>query len=353
MSMLRQSVEGIGAYVVDQDLSLIKLNQNESSLDVPADLKEEIFERLRRTGWNRYPIDGSGVLEERIAARTGFPVSGILAGNGSNELIQTLFIAACSKGDRAVTVKPSFSVYKRVAGLLGVELDEIPLGAGFAYDAEAIVERARGARMTILAVPNNPTGTTLPPADLERIARSTEGLLVIDEAYQEFQGWNAQELVSRFKNVVILRTMSKAWRLAGARLGYLLGREETAKALSKAKLPFSVDAFARTIGEVVIGRGDLLDAVVRTVRSERERVLRAMESIPGLSPIPSATNFVLFEVKDRPARNFFQALRDKGVLVRVYDEPDLKNYLRVTVGEPAENDAFLAAAREIAGTRVP
>jgi histidinol-phosphate aminotransferase len=349
MSRFQQSVDGIGAYVVDQDASLIKLNQNESSRDVPAALKEEIFERLRRTSWNRYPIDGSGALEEKIAAYTGHPVSGILAGNGSNELIQTLFVAACSKGDRVVTARPSFSVYKRVAGLLGVVLDEIPLGLRFAYDADEVIRRAKCARMVILAVPNNPTGTTISEKDLERIARATDGLLVIDEAYQEFQGTNAQSLLSRYENVVILRTMSKAWRLAGARLGYLLGREETARALSKAKLPFSVDVFARTVTEAVLERRDLMDEVVRTVRSERERLFREMEGIPALAPVPSAANFILFEVKNRPARSFFQALRDKGVLVRVYDEPDLRNYLRVTIGDPAENDAFLAAVREIAG----
>jgi len=349
VSGLRPEVERLSAYAVDQDASLVKLNQNEASDDVPPDAKEEVFERLRRASWNRYPSGGPGALEDMISAREGHPVGGILAGNGSNELIQTLLVAACDRGDRVVTARPTFSVYGRAAGLLSLPVDEVPLAEGFtAFDTDAVIERARGARMVILASPNNPTGTVLMEEEAGRLAYAVEGLLIIDEAYFEFSGRSLKGLIAEHGNVVVLRTLSKAWRLAGARLGYLMGREDLVRGLAKAKLPFSVGLFARTAAEIILGRRGELEETVRGTLEQRQRVFQALRGIPGISPVPSSANFILFRIEDRSASVFYEQLRARGVLVRVFDDPLLAGYLRVTIGKEAENDAFLEAVRVIA-----
>lgn len=350
MSVLRPEIERLKAYSVDQDASLVKLNQNEAPEDVPPEAKEEVFERLRRAAWNRYPSGGPGELEAMISAREGHPAVGILAGNGSNELIQTLLIAACDRGDRIVTARPTFPVYGRAAGVLSLTVDEVPLAGGFvAFDTDAVIERAKGARMVILASPNNPTGTTVTEEDADRLAGSIDGLLVIDEAYFEFSGKSLKGLIAEHGNVVVLRTFSKAWRLAGARLGYLMGTEGLVHGLAKAKLPFSVGLFARTVAEVILRRRDELDETVKRTLEQRQRVFRALSGIPGIAPVPSSANFILFGIEDRPASVFYQQLRARGVLVRIFDDPLLAGYLRVTIGKAAENDAFLGAVRAIAG----
>jgi histidinol-phosphate aminotransferase len=347
MNILRPHVDKLGAYAVDQDLSLVKLNQNESPEDVPERVKEDVFERLRRAGWNRYPEGGPAALEEKLSVYTGFPIGGILAGNGSNELIQATLAATCEPGDRIVTVRPGFAVYKRVAGILSIGIDEVPLEEGFAYDAEAILERARGARALVLASPNNPTGTSLTPEAAARIVREFAGLVVIDEAYYEFLGRSVQGLVAGRENLVILRTASKALRLAGIRLGYLLGDEAVVAGIAKAKLPFSVGLFARIAAETILDHRAEVDEAVRRIVAERDRVFLELNRIPGISPVPSSANFILFGTGDMTARALFEKLRSRGVLLRPFDDPSLAKHLRATIGTRGENDAFLGALKDV------
>jgi histidinol-phosphate aminotransferase len=349
MNIVRSSVEKLGAYVVAQDLDLVKLNQNEAPDDVPADVKERVIERLRRTGWNRYPQGGPAELEDRISAATGFPMGGILAGNGSNELIQAVLLAACAPGDRVVTVRPGFAVYRRVAGLLSLSVDEVALGGGFRFDVDGLIAKSKGAGAVVIASPNNPTGTAFSTGDAERLVRSFEGLVVIDEAYFEFHGRSVQNLVAEHPNLVVLRTLSKAWRLAGARLGYLLGDAAVVRGIAKAKLPFSVGFFARIAGEVLLESEAAVKAAVLRIVAERGRVFETLRAIPGIDPVPSTANFILFRTGAVTAAEFFERLRKRGVLVRPFDDPALRHHLRVTIGTRRENDIFLEAVLGAAG----
>ncbi len=348
MKIVRSSVEKLGAYVVAQDLDVVKLNQNEAPEDVPAEVKERVIEKLRRAGWNRYPAGGPAELEEKLSGLTGFPVGGILAGNGSNELIQAALAATCEPGDRVLTVRPGFAVYKRVAGLLSLAIDEAPLDEGFRFDADGIIAGSRGARAVVLASPNNPTGTSLSDADAGRIIRSFDGSVIIDEAYFEFHGRSVQGLVASHPNLIVLRTLSKAWRLAGARLGYLLGDEAVVRGIAKAKLPFSVGFFARIAGEALLESRDVLEVAAGRIVAERDRVFDALLGIPGIEPVPSSANFILFGTGRASGVEFFERLRKRGVLVRPFDDPALRRHLRVTIGTPREDDAFIDAARRVA-----
>ena len=353
MSLIKPSVSGLEAYAVAQDLDCVKLNQNESPDDLPPEVKQAIFARLARIPWNRYPPQDAPELRRRLSDLNGHPAEGILVGNASNELIQAIVSAVCAPGDFLVTVRPGFAVYKRVAAVLGIGVAEAPLRKDFAFDVDGIIARARGAKLVILASPNNPTGTALDIADVEKLAGALTGMVAIDEAYFEFHGRTARPLIERFENLVVLRTFSKAMGLAGLRLGYLLGRPAVVRDLEKAKLPFSVGALQQAAALEMLDRPDLIERRVRTVIAERDRLVEELRLIPGVVPIPSRANFVLFELTDQPASEIHERLRGDGVLVRRLGGPELENKLRVTVGTAAENGAFLTCLRRACGEAAP
>lgn len=348
MKGIKEAVLRLTDYAVPQDFSRIKLNQNESPLDIPLEIKEEIFKRLKELNWNRYPLADADSLIDRIADYTGFPSSGIIVGNGSNELIQTLVYAICDSGDSILVVQPGFSVFKRVASVMNIVAVEVPLLADFSFDVNAVIKKGKKVKLTILASPNNPTGTALSVEDISKIARNIDGIVVIDEAYYEFYRETAQRLIKKWDNIVVIRTFSKALRLAGIRLGYLLGREKMVRQLFKARLPFSLGIFQQVVGEVIMENKKIIEASTEKIAKEKERLFHELEKVRNIRPIPSCANFILFESKNTPGRDIYKKLYESGVVVRYFDVPELKNMLRVTVGTHKENDIFLEKIGKIA-----
>lgn len=328
-------------YAVAQDNSCVKLNQNESPSDLPPEVKEEILARLRDHSWNRYPTGNPVKLISSLAEYTGFPSSGIIVGNGSNELIQAVVCATCTSDDLIVTVRPGFPIYKRLAAVLDIPLTEVPLKEDFNFDTDALIKAGKDARLCILASPNNPTGNALSLEQIERIAAQTEGLVVIDEAYFEFHKQTAAPLIAQYQNLIILRTFSKAFRMAGLRLGYLLGQSNLVHDILKTRLPFSVGVLPQIAGQLLLSRRDLLEKETQVIIRERERVFHSLTRIPGIRPYPSRANFILFACLCFPGGEVFTRLRKQGVLVRFFSEQGMENLLRVTIGTPAENDVFL------------
>lgn len=353
MTRVKSSVVNLKSYRVAQDSAVVKLNQNESPIDVPDKVKRETSRRLRELNWNRYPTSPPDSLAGRIADYTSFASAGIVVGNGSNELIQMVIQATCDSGDTILVVEPGFSVYERVASIMNINIRRVPLNGDLSFDPPSIIDAAKAAKLIILASPNNPTGTALNLDAVEEIATAGDCILGVDEAYYEFHRQSAQKLIDRLDNVVVIRTFSKALSLAGIRLGYLLGNERIVEQLEKAKLPFSVGIFQQVAGEVILENVEFIrDNVERIVR-ERDRLLAELKEVDGVIPYPSRTNFILFEVKGVEAGELLQALYAKGVLLRSFDGPRLRNMLRVTVGLPEENDVFLdRLSQEIEGRRV-
>jgi len=347
MSPVKSCVRLLEDYAVSQAPCRAKLNQNEAPDDLPPELKEAVLARLSRIPWNRYPAAAAAALTERLSEYAGFPAEGILVGNGSNELIQTLVTAVCDSGDCLVTVRPGFSVYKRVAATLNIRAVEVPLRDDFSFDVDAIIESGRAARLVILASPNNPTGTVLGLGDIDRLAGCLSGLLAVDEAYYEFHGQTASSLIAGRENLVVLRTFSKAFGLAGLRLGYLLGESGVVRELSKAKLPFSVGILQQAAALEILERRTLVERRVGEIVRERERLFEEMRRLPGIIPFPSRANFILFESRDVPPADIFQRLFGDGVLIRPLSGPLLENKLRVTVGTAGENNAFLSCLSSI------
>jgi len=347
MKQIKSAVMALDDYSVLQEYRLIKLNQNESPYDLPAELKREVMRRLLETGWNRYPELESRELIRRISHYTGFPDSGIVIGNGSNELIQACFMAFCKENDRVVVVKPGFSIYPRIARIMGANLVEVALGEHFKFDAARIIKEAEDAKMVIFSSPNNPTGTVMETDDVARIAGSLEAVVIVDEAYFEFHKKTCQQLIEKFGNLVVIRTFSKAFGLAGIRLGYLLSTAEFARGIRKVRLPFSVGVFQQTVAEVVLEHRNYLHNTVEEIIANREVLFRKLGTLSDIIPTYSRANFILFETKKKKSEELFQALYQKGVLVRIFDDPSLHGMLRVTVGRPAENQFFIKRLNEV------
>ncbi len=339
------------AYRLEAPASPRKLNQNESPFDVPADLKQRILERAAQAPWNRYPAFVPQALTQALAARHDWVPEGVLVGNGSNELIQATLAVIVGEGDPVVAPSPTFALYRLLTAVNGGRYVPVPLGEEFRYDVDALVAAARRerARVIVLNSPNNPTGSALPEGAVERLLRETSALVLCDEAYQDFGGPSALDLLPREPRVVVLRTFSKAMGMAGLRFGYGLAHPALAREIAKAKLPYNVNAVTLAAAEAALEARDRFAAQVAAIRAERERLVALLQTVPGLHLFPTAANFVLVRCESVPARTVFRRLVEEyGILVRDVSGGDrLAECLRISVGTAEDTDALVAALRSI------
>ncbi|MCX7994277.1 MAG: histidinol-phosphate transaminase [candidate division WOR-3 bacterium] len=346
--MIKKAIIELPPYEVPQK-ALIKLNQNESPYDIPEAYKNEILAQLKKIPWNRYPPEVPEELKKALADYTSHPPEGIVIGDGSNELILASMLATCDKGDSITVVRPGFAIYPYLARILQLKVKEVRLRNDFSFDVEGLLRCVRGSKAVYIATPNNPTGTAIELSGIEKILQMKKAMVIIDEAYYEFHGKTAQGFLFKYPNLLILRTFSKAFGLAGVRLGYMLCHPDVAKQISKAKLPFSVGIFQINVANFLLRKKRLVNEIVKKIIGERERVFEQLNSIPKIIPIPSRANFILFGVKDGSAECIFKKLYEKDILVRKFNHPDLNNMLRVTIGKPLENQIFLKELARITG----
>ncbi len=344
---IRPLVRSLKGYPAPQQGEMIaKLNQNENPYDVPAEWKDEILESMRSLEWTRYPAYDPPELREKLAARLGVEPDRILLGNGSNQILFLLGTALLSPGDRVVIAPPTFSLFETAARIAHGSVVLVDQNPDFSVDGTKVLAAAESARLTFLCSPDNPTGHTVPLDFLESVCGGTSGLVAWDEAYGEFWGETAVPLIDRHPNLVILKTFSKALGLAGLRIGYLIGHPSIVAELKKVNIPFNVNLMSNLTALKLLDRPEWIAEQAGRIVSERNRLSEALRSIPGITPFPSAANFILMRTPEGDA--VFNGLRAEGILVRPTEaHPLLKNCLRVTVGKPDENEAFLAALRRV------
>ena len=347
---IKPEVKALRAYSLSPRSASVKINQNENPWDVSNAIKVETLRRLEKRKWSRYPDFVSGSLHEHLAGFASWRNDGVIAGNGSNELIQATLMVTIGTGKRVLISEPTFALYRQVTTVLGGEVRTIPLTDGFQYNPLALLKSVSDEQpdVVILCSPNNPTGCLLADADLRKILQSAPGLVIIDEAYHEFARHSVVPLLREFENLVVLRTFSKAMALAGLRLGYLLASPALVTEIRKAVLPYNLNAFSQTAAEVAIEMYEReLDPVVDRIVSERDRVFRALSVIPGLEPVASEANFMIVR-SSIPPGSVFNQLLDRDILVRdVSSYPMLSEYFRVCVGTNEENDLLITALTEI------
>ena len=284
---IKPRVRGMEPYTLAPHPYRIKLNQNESPFDLPPELKEEVLELARSRPWNRYPDFVPTELVAKLSAYTGVEEEGILVGNGSNELIQAVFLATVSRGSKVVTAVPTFRLYELLGTVLEADLRQVKLREDLSYDVEGIIrELEDDTALLVLASPNSPTGSALEVGEVERILQATPGLVVIDEAYHEFAGRTALPLLRSYDNLIILRTFSKALGLAGLRVGYLLTNPPLAREISKAKLPYNLNFFSMMAALRLLDETELLQRRVEYIVRQREEVFKGLQGLPGITPYP-------------------------------------------------------------------
>lgn len=349
---IKPAVRAQRAYTLAARRAPVKLNQNENPYDVPEGVKRRVLEQALARPWSRYPDFDPQELVAALARFSGWRPDGILAGNGSNELIEALLLVTVGEDTRVVIPEPTFTLYALLTAILGGRAVRVPLGADLEYDGEALLRARResGAPLTIVCSPNNPTGGVLPAGDLRRLCAESDSLVVVDEAYHEFSRQSAVPLLSEHENLVVLRTFSKAMGFAGLRMGYLLASPEIVREVNKARLPYNINFFSQAAALAVLEEAPAFGETVGRLIAMRDQLALDLAALPGVRVFPSRANFILFELAEQDPRKVFEDLYARGVLVRdVTAYPRLERCLRVSVGSEDENAAFLRALRESLG----
>ena len=343
---VKPQVRSIAAYTLAARPAAIKINQNENPFDLPESVKRKVVAAALERPWSRYPAFDPTELLERLASFAGWRADGVLAGNGSNELIQALLLVTVGAGARVVIPEPTFTLYALLTKILGGEVVPVSLGPDLQYDAAELrrVRRETEAPLTIVCSPNNPTGGSLARDEIAAMCDEADGLVVVDEAYHEFSKRSAVPLLRDHSNLIVLRTFSKAMAMAGLRVGYLMASPELVREINKARLPYNLNVLSQTAAIAALDDWPELQKTVDRLIAARETLLEALSRIPGVRAFPSDANFILLELLDSEPKPVFEAIYARGVLVRdVSAYPRLASCLRVSVGSEDENAAFLDA----------
>jgi histidinol-phosphate aminotransferase len=369
---VRPDLAELEPYDPDMRPVRVMLSANENNWGVPEVVQSEALRRLAQVPLNRYPQATSPRLREQLGDMWGVAPRNVVVANGGDELLFNLLLAYGGQGRRLVNCPPTFSAYALYAELTATGVVSVPRDPDtYEVDFDALAQAAAdpAACLVVLTSPNNPTGNLVRAEQVRRLAASTQALVLVDEAYAEFCDPQAScmRLVSEFPNVCVLRTLSKAYALAGARLGYLICSDEVADAMLAVRLPYSVNSMSQAVAETVVQmRGEYAPVVAEVVR-ERERLggllaalgdelaAKAGVSAPRLRVWPSEANFVMVRIPGPAAGTptadqIHELLAADSILVRNFSHTaGLEGCLRISVGKPEEDDELLASLRRHLG----
>jgi histidinol-phosphate aminotransferase len=352
---LRETLQPMSPYGAPQLPAQASLNTNENPYSPSPALQEAVTDAVAKVAaqLNRYPDRDATVLRSKLAhyinelSDTKFSADNIWAANGSNEIIQSIFLAFA--GGPVLGFTPSYSMHPLIAKVTDAQWIDGKRNADFSLNtADAIVQIEKNKpTLTFITTPNNPTGGAVTIAEIQKLAdacKAVGGLLVVDEAYAEFsQEKSAVTLIANNPHVIVIRTMSKAFAFAGARVGYLVSDIAVKDAMMIVRLPYHLSALTQAAAQVAIDHRAELLAGVSYLAESRAVVIQALHEM-GLTTIPSSANFVLFSGFKQEAPQLWAALLEKGVLIR---DVGLSGYLRVTIGNEAENTLFISALKEL------
>lgn len=337
----------IESYKAEPKLEGIAMDKNEIPWGLDERIKESLINRIRTMELNRYPDSSCTELKAAISDYTGMDSGHIAVGNGSDELISVIFQAFLDPVDTIALCSPTFSMYRIYGAICGARIWEYELDGSFELKPEEFAAgiKRENAKLTVLCNPNNPTGGCIETGEIEGILKAAPGIVIVDEAYYEFSGVTAAGLLSKYDNLIILRTLSKALGMAGLRLGYMLACSETVSYIDRVRAPFNVNAFTQAAAIEVLGNTGVMAERAGIIKEEREKLSRRLSEIPGLQCFKSRSNFIL--MRSARAADIYNRLREAGIHIRSYSDPALKDCLRVTVGSPEQNDRFFEVVKEV------
>jgi len=330
---------------------LAKLDLNENLLLPNKLMRRLLSSACKQVDVRFYPSPYGALAAEAISNFLGFDKSCIFVGNGEDDVLDSIARTFIGRESKVVIVEPTFSVYGNLARMYGGQKLLVHLRSDFSLDVDAVIrECGRGALLLFICSPNNPTGNQFDSEDLEKIIRSFDGIVILDEAYGEFSEYSAVGWTRDFDNLIVLKTFSKAFGMAGIRLGYFVSNRSIVTCVKRAAPPFNVNAVAEQLVKFALENWKYLKRYAERVIKERGWLLSGLAGIEGVTPYPSETNFILFKIAHHRllSSTAAEALEKRGVLVKDFgSNPLLKNCIRVTVGPRSMNERFLEVLREV------
>lgn len=350
----RSTLAGITPYDPKYLPAEVMISANENPRPVPAKVQDKIAHAIARVDLNRYPDPLANRLRTMIGQAWGYPKEFALLGNGGDELLFNIALAWGGPGRTMLTCPPTFSVYEANARLTDTNVVRVPRLNDFSLDEAAILQRVAQGDIdyAIITTPNNPTGNATSTAFIEELLQATDALVMVDEAYGEFGGQSIIPYLERYPNLVVLKTFSKAYSLAGVRLGYIMANPEVIEEFIKVRQPYSVDAVSQAIGEAVWGDRALLQPGIDDIIEGRTWLHDALSFLPHIEVFPSEANYLL--VRMPHADVVWQQLYDRSILVRDFSHAaGLEDCLRITVGTMEENERLVGALSDILASMRP
>jgi len=344
----RPELEDLIAYDAKDVRAEVVLASNENPNNLPADVLAKLSSRLGDFKFNRYPDPTANELRKLIAEANGLDVENVLVGNGGDEIIFNLLVSWGGPGRKILDMPPTFSMYGIDAQVTGTEVVKVPRRADFSIDEAAVLARVAEGDIDIVVVanPNNPTGGLANESFLIELLKSTDAIVMVDEAYFEFSRHTMRPHMTRYPNLVLLRTFSKAFSMAGLRVGYLLAQPDVVQEFMKVRQPYSVDSFSQWVAQTVFRERMVFEQGIRDIVRGRELMLTELQAMEGVEVFPSEANFVLFRV-EHAAALWRDLLHNHSVLIRDFSRArGLEDCLRVTVGTDEENRRFLDAMKD-------
>jgi histidinol-phosphate aminotransferase len=340
----RPGLRDVEPYEAPQLEVKARLNTNECPYPLPDGFRDDLAKAVHDLALNRYPDREAVALREALAHLEDHSVEGTWVANGSNEILLQLLQAYGGPGRRVALFEPTYAMHSRLAWVTNSDVLRLQLEQPWAIGSDDVGRALdTDASVTLVCSPNNPTGNTQSGDAIIGLAGG-EHLVVVDEAYVEFGGDSAAQLVRRYPNLVVVRTFSKAFALAGARIGYCLAHPDVVEDLRRVRLPYHLSALTQAAGLVALAHREEAVRILDAVREQRDRILTMLPSM-GVETFPSFANFVLFRPPKR-ATEVWQALLDRSVLVRDFSDL-VPECLRVTAGTPEEVDLFLSGLEEV------
>lgn len=326
---LREEIKNFKSYEVNLQDYDIKLDANEG------------IDWL--SGSNRYPDDNCTILREKLADKLSKNPKELLFGNGSSELIELVMKAYLEYGEKVVSFSPTFSLYESYTIINKGLYEAYPLDENMELDISGFIDfiKNQKPKVVIISNPNNPTGAIISREDIVKIVEACDCMVILDEAYIEFSNGEIVDYTRLYKNLLVLRTFSKAYGLAGIRLGYMIGDAETIEYINRVRSPYNINSFTQTIGIKALENEDIIADNIETIKKERGKVMEKLEEL-GFRTFPSETNFIFF----KGDRNLSEELLKRKILIRSFPG-ESETFYRLTIGKPEENCLAVKAIREV------
>lgn len=344
---IRSAIRALSAYHVADASGLIKLDAMENPYQWPQALVQEWLACLQTAELNRYPDPDATILTQQLRTSMQVPAGmDVLLGNGSDEIIQMLALAVAAPGRVILAPEPTFVMYRMIAEFTDMQFEGVALNDDFSLDMDAMLAAIKQHQpaLVFLAFPNNPTSNLFDAQQVRDIIQACPGLVIVDEAYHAFCGDSFMSVLGEYPNLLVMRTLSKMG-LAGLRLGLLAGAPAWIEQINKVRLPYNINVLTQLSAAFALKHQAVLDEQTQAICSAREQLLTDMRAVSGITVYPSRANFILFRTAPNQAGDVFNALKSKGVLIKNMDgsHAQMKDCLRVTVGTPEQNQAFMAA----------